>query len=344
MARGSRSCEESRIGGTCVLRGCVPKKLLVYGAQFADAFADAAGFGWSVAPPKFDWPSLIAAKNKELDRLEQIYVNMLQQQQRRDHRGARRAGRPAHGRGRRPALYRREHPDRDRRHPTVPDIPGIEHVISSNEALDLPRTAAPDRDRRRRLYRGRVRRHLPRLRVARSSRSSGARNCCTALTTISASRWRRRCATAASRSTPARRSRASRRTRARATACSPTIGQEISADLVMYATGRGPNTKGLGLAEIGIETKRNGAVIVDEWQRTQRAEHLRGRRRDRPAQPDAGGDRRGPRHRRDAVQQQPDQDGPRRRADRGVQQPADRHGRADRGTGARAIRRRCRRL
>src|SRR5204862_1934698 len=69
--------EESRIGGTCVLRGCVPKKLLVYGAQFADAFADAAGFGWTVAPPTFDWPSLIAAKNNELDRLEQIYVNML---------------------------------------------------------------------------------------------------------------------------------------------------------------------------------------------------------------------------------------------------------------------------
>ena len=40
-------CEESRIGGTCVMRGCVPKKLLVYGAQFADAFADAAGFGWT---------------------------------------------------------------------------------------------------------------------------------------------------------------------------------------------------------------------------------------------------------------------------------------------------------
>src|SRR5260221_4507118 len=69
--------EESRIGGTCVLRGCVPKKLLVYGAQFADAFADAAGFGWSVAPPSFDWSALIAAKNKELDRLQQSYINML---------------------------------------------------------------------------------------------------------------------------------------------------------------------------------------------------------------------------------------------------------------------------
>src|SRR5207245_9030419 len=56
--------EESRIGGTCVLRGCVPKKLLVYGAQFSDAFADAAGFGWHVPPATFDWPTLIAAKNK----------------------------------------------------------------------------------------------------------------------------------------------------------------------------------------------------------------------------------------------------------------------------------------
>src|ERR1700756_486738 len=69
--------EESRIGGTCVLRGCVPKKLLVYGAQFSDAFADAAGFGWTVPPPSFDWPSLISAKNTELDRLEQIYRTML---------------------------------------------------------------------------------------------------------------------------------------------------------------------------------------------------------------------------------------------------------------------------
>ena len=56
-------CEESRVGGTCVIRGCVPKKLLVYGAQFADAFADAAGFGWTVPPPSFDWPALIDAKD-----------------------------------------------------------------------------------------------------------------------------------------------------------------------------------------------------------------------------------------------------------------------------------------
>src|SRR6202171_5676033 len=70
-------CEELRVGGTCVLRGCVPKKLLVYGAQFADAFADAEGFGWTLSTADFDWPKLIAAKDKELARLEQIYKNML---------------------------------------------------------------------------------------------------------------------------------------------------------------------------------------------------------------------------------------------------------------------------
>ena len=59
------------------MRGCVPKKLLVYGAQFADAFADAAGFGWTVPEASFDWPALIAAKDKEIDRLSQIYSNML---------------------------------------------------------------------------------------------------------------------------------------------------------------------------------------------------------------------------------------------------------------------------
>src|SRR5882762_4173055 len=59
-------CEELRVGGTCVLRGCVPKKLLVYGAQFADAFADAVVFAWTVPTADFDFPTLIAANDKEI--------------------------------------------------------------------------------------------------------------------------------------------------------------------------------------------------------------------------------------------------------------------------------------
>src|SRR5476651_1903243 len=70
-------CEDSRVGGTCVIRGCVPKKLLVYGAHFAEDFADAAGYGWTVGEAKFDWATLIANKNREIDRLNLLYKKLL---------------------------------------------------------------------------------------------------------------------------------------------------------------------------------------------------------------------------------------------------------------------------
>ncbi|CAH1670280.1 MULTISPECIES: glutathione-disulfide reductase [unclassified Chelatococcus] len=65
--------EESRVGGTCVIRGCVPKKLYVYASRFQDAFADAAGFGWNVPEAHFHWPTLVANKETEITRLEGIY-------------------------------------------------------------------------------------------------------------------------------------------------------------------------------------------------------------------------------------------------------------------------------
>ncbi len=73
-AYGARTaiCEELRVGGTCVLRGCVPKKLYVYASRFADDFADAAGFGWTVPEATHDWAALIAAKDKEIGRLSDI--------------------------------------------------------------------------------------------------------------------------------------------------------------------------------------------------------------------------------------------------------------------------------
>src|SRR6516162_8030096 len=70
--------EEYRVGGTCVIRGCVPKKLLVYASRFSHEFEDAAGFGWSLSPPTFDWPTLIANKDKEIFRLERAYVANLE--------------------------------------------------------------------------------------------------------------------------------------------------------------------------------------------------------------------------------------------------------------------------
>ncbi len=65
--------EEYRFGGTCVIRGCVPKKLFVYASQYHEHFEDAAGFGWTVGESRFDWKALIAAKDKEIARLEGLY-------------------------------------------------------------------------------------------------------------------------------------------------------------------------------------------------------------------------------------------------------------------------------
>ncbi|MCL4766378.1 MAG: glutathione-disulfide reductase [Hyphomicrobiaceae bacterium] len=70
--------EEFRFGGTCVIRGCVPKKLLVYASRFADEFEDAAGFGWSVGETTFDWGRLVANKDREIARLEAIYRGNLE--------------------------------------------------------------------------------------------------------------------------------------------------------------------------------------------------------------------------------------------------------------------------
>src|SRR5215468_4546112 len=70
--------EEYRVGGTCVIRGCVPKKLLVYAARFADEFEDAAGYGWTVPEPTFDWATLIANKDREIARLEAAYTTNLE--------------------------------------------------------------------------------------------------------------------------------------------------------------------------------------------------------------------------------------------------------------------------
>src|SRR5262245_35878498 len=70
--------EEYRVGGTCVIRGCVPKKLLVYAARFADEFEDAAGYGWTLDEPHFSWPHLIANKDREIARLELAYTTTLE--------------------------------------------------------------------------------------------------------------------------------------------------------------------------------------------------------------------------------------------------------------------------
>ena len=75
--------EEYRMGGTCVIRGCVPKKLFVLGSHVHQEIEDAAGFGWSIPSATFDWPTLIANKDKEIARLEGIYTSNVEKRRRR---------------------------------------------------------------------------------------------------------------------------------------------------------------------------------------------------------------------------------------------------------------------
>ena len=259
--------EESRIGGTCVLRGCVPKKLLVYGAQFADAFEDCAGFGWSVAPPRFDWPALIAAKNKELYRLEGIYINMLKNS----------GVEIIEGRGVIVDPHTIEVAGRHYTaetiliatggHPTVPDIPGIAHVISSNEALDLaalPRKIVIVGGGYIAVEFAGIFRGFGCEVVEIIRREELLYGFDDDLRVFLAQEMRGRGIEIHTRSNVARIEKDAREGYSVFTA----IGQEISADLVMYATGRGPNTRGLGLKEVGVETTERGAVLVDEWQRS----------------------------------------------------------------------------
>ncbi len=132
--------EEYRFGGTCVIRGCVPKKLLVYASQYREHFEDAAGFGWDVGPARLDWPRLTAARNAEVARLESLYRNGL------DASGAERIESRAELRG--PHEVRLVADGRivtaerilvatgavPNRHPA---LPGHELCITSNEAFDL---------------------------------------------------------------------------------------------------------------------------------------------------------------------------------------------------------------
>jgi glutathione reductase (NADPH) len=259
--------EEYRVGGTCVIRGCVPKKLLVYASRFAHEFEDAAGFGWTVPQPTFDWATLIANKDKEIDRLERAYVTNLEK--------------PGVGIIRSRAVLTDPHTIRlasgetiRATHvliatggaPAVGKFPGCEHVITSNEAFHLP--ALPPRIlihgggyialefagifaglgsevtvvcRNVEILRGfdeDVRKHLR-------------------------TEMERRGITIASGETiPA----------VEKTDGAITVhlksGKRIAVDTVMYATGREPNVSGLGLEAAGVKLAANGGIAVDEFSRT----------------------------------------------------------------------------
>lgn len=262
--------EEYRYGGTCVIRGCVPKKLFVYASRFSEEFEDAGGYGWRVPEPTFDWPTLIANKDKEIARLEGLY-----------RKGLSNAGAEIiDGR----AELVDKHSVRivstgkvvtaDKiliavggRVSEVGDIKGRELTISSNEAFHLEKLPKSiliagggyiavefanifhglgvetmliyrgaeilknfDMDVRRTLH--------------ETMEEKGIRILCgEVIDAVVQSADNRLDVTTSG-------------------------GKNLKVDEVMLALGRTPNTAGLGLEAAGVETDANGAVVVDEFMRT----------------------------------------------------------------------------
>jgi glutathione reductase (NADPH) len=260
--------EEHRVGGTCVIRGCVPKKFMVYASEFASHFKAAEGYGWSKSQAAFDWPAFLRAKDIEIARLSGIYVANLQN-----------AGADlAHARAELQDAHTVKLNDRDRAYsaekvliatggrPTRPGIPGIEFAITSNEAFhlpELPKTMlivgggyiavefagifAGLGVETTLMYRGAnilrgfdndVRAHLA---------TEMERRGVTIVLGCEHTRLEKTAAGVKSTFTNA---------------------QEMTSDVVMYATGREPYTAGLGLESAGVALNARGAVAVDAWSKT----------------------------------------------------------------------------
>jgi glutathione reductase (NADPH) len=260
--------EERYLGGTCVNVGCVPKKLLVYASHFAEDFEDAAGFGWSVGECDFAWRTLIANKNDEIERLNGIYRGLLEGPGVEIFETRARLV-DAHTVAMGEQRFSAEHILlATGGWPTVPNIPGKEHAITSNEAFFLEEL--PERivvvgggyiavefagifrglgARVTQLYRGplfmRGFDDDARAFLADEMRKKGIDLRFDSVV-IGLSR--------ADRSAPIE--------------VSLEDGTGIEADLVMYATGRHPNSAGLGLEEAGVTVDGRGAVEVDQNWRT----------------------------------------------------------------------------
>lgn len=260
--------EEYRVGGTCVIRGCVPKKILVYASRFSDEFENAAGFGWSFSEPSFDWPSLIAAKDKEIARLEAAYGSTLAKfnvevfAERATVSGPNEivlaSGRKITAKYILIATGGRPNID--------PKLPGKEHVITSNEAFDLktmPRRVVvagggyiavefasifnglgADVTL---VYRGE--------KVLRGFDEDLRDGLTAAMTKRGIRIVTGQVFTKIEKSDGG-------------LAGHLTGGEILEADAIMFAIGRSPNSTGLGLEAAGVKLDGDGAVVVDAGSRT----------------------------------------------------------------------------
>lgn len=260
--------EEDRFGGTCVIRGCVPKKLLVYAARYGDDFEDAAGFGWSVGNVSFDWARLIANKDREIARLEGIYRTNLEakgvaihaQRAVIDGPNAVRLGDGQRVTAKTILIATGGVPYVD------PDLPGREHVITSNEVFhlaELPRRAVV-------IGGGYIA-----LELASVFNGLGVETAIIYRGDKVLRGFDEDLRDGLMEALPARgieiitgdtlaaveRGAAGLSARLRG-------GATLATDIVLCAIGRHPNTRGLGLETAGVATGKRGEIIVDRHSRS----------------------------------------------------------------------------
>lgn len=265
--------EEHRVGGTCVVRGCIPKKLFVYASEFAHMFHDAKGYGWTSGRPHFDWKTLIANKDAEIDRLNGVYIRNLKNAgvEIFDSRAVLKDAHTVHVvNEKRDVTAERILIATGGAPWTDNSIKGHDLAVTSNEAFHL------DEFPRRvviagggyiaiefacifrglgaevtLVYRGDdILRNFDRdvsVAVHREMQRMGVRIMTkTVFKEIEA------------------RGGGERRVHL-------STGGAVDADLVFWAVGRKPNTAGLGLEKAGVELGKDGAVKVDGWSRTSAA-------------------------------------------------------------------------
>lgn len=254
--------EEKYLGGTCVNVGCIPKKLMSYAAHVHQEFTDAKGFGWTVGESSFDWGALIKAKDQEIARLNGIYLNLLTKSDVTIF-DTRATIEDAH-------TVRVGNKTVTARHilvatggwPVLPEIPGVEHAITSNEFFHLK--ALPKRavvvgggyiavelasilnglgsqvtlvHRGGRLLRG-MDHELGEFLLKEMQKKGVTISLETNIAKITK--------------------------KGVAKAVTLDNGDTVTADCILFATGRAANTKGLGLEKAGVHLHKNGAIVVDD--------------------------------------------------------------------------------
>jgi glutathione reductase (NADPH) len=258
--------EARDLGGTCVNAGCVPKKLFVYAAHFREDFEDAAGFGWAVGERRFDWSVLLRNKDREIARLNGLYAKLLED-----------AG-VAHFEGRARVVAPHTVEADGRRFtaenilvatgswPSVPEVEGVEHAITSNEAFHIeslpPRVIIVGGGYIAVEFAGIF--HGMGVDVVQLYRGPlFLRGFDDDVRATLASEMRKK-------GIDVRFDARVAKIEKRASGLVATLedGEALESDAILYATGRLPLTRDMGLEEAGVELDAKGAVVVDAYSRS----------------------------------------------------------------------------